>query len=177
MVLYKQDNLLTRIAMAVDKGVVIFSSVIAGAAVLVMALLIPVDVLGRYLFGKPTLIAVEVSGYLLVGLVFLGLVYTAHGDRNIKVELLTDKLKPAMRKRLHGAVTICTIVFSAWLAWFTLQPVMMDFSLGTTSLTGTAIPIWVPSALIPLGFALVAVQLSARFIMDLGAAHAGASQK
>ena len=171
MVLDKQDTLPVRIAMVVDKGVAIFCSVAASAAVLAMAFLIPIDVLGRYLFGKPTLIAVEVSGYLLVGLVFLGLVYTAHVNRNITVDLLTDRLRPVVRKKLRDTVTICTALFSAWLAWFTLAPVRMDFSLGTTSLTGTAIPIWVPSAMIPLGFLLLSVKLLTRFIIDMSAGH------
>lgn len=171
MVLDKKNNLPRRIAMVVDRGTAIFCSALAGTMVLAMALLIPIDVFGRYFFGKPTLIAVEISGYLLVGLVFLGLVYTAHVDRNIKVELLTDRLRPRVRKQLHDVVTIFSILFSAWLAWFTLGPVMMDFALGTTSLTGTAIPIWMPSALIPLGFALLAVKLSARFIMNLGSEY------
>lgn len=174
MVLDKQDKFPARIARVVDKSIVVFCSVAAGATVLAMAFLIPIDVLGRYLFGKPTLIAVEVSGYLLVGLVFLGLVYTAHVNRNITVDLLTDMLRPVVRKKLRDAVTICTALFSAWLAWFTLDPVRMDFSLGTTSLTGTAIPIWVPSAMIPLGFSLLAVKLLARFIIDLSAGHAEA---
>jgi TRAP-type C4-dicarboxylate transport system permease small subunit len=168
MVLEKRKNLPARIATVVDRGIVIFCSALAGATILALTLLIPIDVLGRYLFGKPTLFAVEISGYLLVGLIFLGLVFTAHSDRNIKIELLTDRLRPRARKQLHDVVVIFTILFSAWLAWFTLGPVMMDFSLGTTSLTGTAIPIWMPSALIPLGFALLAMKLATRFIIDLG---------
>lgn len=176
MILEQQGNLPTRVATAVDRCIVIFCGVVAGATVLAMALLIPIDVLGRYFFGKPTMIAVEVSGYLLVGLVFLGVVYTAHLDRNIKVELLTDRLSPSVRRSLHAAVAVCTILLSAWLAWFTLGPVMMDYSLGTISLTGTAIPIWIPSAFIPLGFALLAVKLAARFIADMGRGAHGASK-
>jgi TRAP-type C4-dicarboxylate transport system permease small subunit len=164
----KGRPLFVRIATIVEKTIVVFSAVLAGAAILAMALLIPVDVLGRYLFGKPTLIAVEVCGYLLVCLIFLGLVYTAHAGRNITVELLTAKLPPRLRRRLHAVVTVFLILFSAWLAWFALGPVLMDFSLGTTSLTGPATPIWMPSSLIPLGFALLALKLAARALIELG---------
>ena len=85
-----------RIATMVEKTIVAFSAVLAGAAILAMAILIPVDVLGRYLFGKPTLIAVEVAVYLLVCLIFLGLVYTAHAGRHITVEHLTAISPPGV---------------------------------------------------------------------------------
>lgn len=163
-----KNNLPKRIAQGIDKGIVIFCSAIAGATILILSILITVDVLGRYLFQTPTMVAVEFSGYLLVGLVFLGLVYTGHVDGHIKIEILTDRLKPYPRKMLKIVVDIFTIVFSAWLAWFTLGPVLMDFELGSTSLTGTAIPMWVPGALIPLGFAILAMKLFAQFVIDLG---------
>ena len=46
----------------------------AGSVMLAfMTALITVDVLGRYLFGAPTYIATEVSGYLMAAMVFMGL--------------------------------------------------------------------------------------------------------
>lgn len=171
MDLDSENNLPRRIARAVDTCIVIVCGALAGSIALALTFLISVDVIGRYFFGKPTMVAVEISGYLLVGLVFLGLIYTEHVNRNITIELLTDRLKPRLRKLLHGIVSVFSILFSAWLAWFTLAPVMMDFTLGTTSLTGTGIPIWMPSGLIPLGFALLAVKLTARFVMNLGSEY------
>lgn len=147
----------------VAKGCAVF----AAGTILITTILLTVDVVGRYFFGKPTMVAAEISGYLLVGLVFIGLVYTADVNRNIVVEIITSRLGSYQRK-FHNVVLIFSIIFSGWLVWFTLEPVVMDFSLGTTSLTGTAIPIWMPSALIPLGFALLTINLSAKFILCLG---------
>lgn len=167
MNLSDKNNLPKRIAQVIDKSIVVFCSAIAGGSILIMTTLITVDVLGRYLFQKPTMVAVEISGYLLVGLVYLGLVYTGHVDRHIKIEIFTDRLKPHLRKKLNDIVGVFTILFSSWLAWFTLGPVKMDFELGSTSLTGTAIPMWMPGALIPLGFALLAMKLFAQLIINL----------
>lgn len=157
-----------RIARVVDSSITLICKALAGAIVFVMTILITIDVLGRYFFGMPTMVAVEISGYLLVGLVYLGLVYTASVDRNIVIEIFISRLGHVRRKQLENIVLFVSVVFSAWLVWFTLGPVIMDFSLGTKSLTGTNIPIWLPSALIPVGFGLLTVNLLAKFVLGLG---------
>ena len=135
---------------------------LAAAAILAMTLLITLDVTGRYLFGRPTLIAVEMSGYLLVAMVFLGLAYTDHRGRHIQIAILTSRLPPRGQAVLGMVNTAIASAFCLWLAWLTLQPVLLDRAFGTVSLTGTRTPIWIPSAAIPLGLALVGLHLLAR---------------
>ena len=56
-----------------------------GGSILIagMLLLITIDVLGRYFLGMTTYVAGEISGYLLVGVCTLGLVYTQRKGANI----------------------------------------------------------------------------------------------
>ena len=156
------------------RGVEIVSRVLAtisgaagGFTIFAMTMLITVDVLGRYLFGRPTMVAVEISGYMLVAMIFLGLAYTEKRDRHITITVITDRI-PVKRRR---AITIVNIfaaaILAAWLTWFTLQPVIQDFELGTVSLTGTRTPIWVPGLLIPVGFGLLSIQLLTRLLKTL----------
>jgi len=142
------------------------SGIGSAITVLAMTVLITVDVLGRYLFNKPTQISVEVSGYLLVALVFLGLAYTEGRDRHIVLTFLTDTFPLRLRWAISFVGSIVSIVFSAWLVWLTAQPVIQDYALGSISLTGLRTPQWVPESLIPVGFALLTVQLLTKFICE-----------
>jgi len=149
----------------------IVSGAAAGATILSMTLLITVDVLGRYLFGMPTQIAVEMSGYMLVAMIFLGLAYTDSCERHITITVFTDRLSPGTRRRFAFVNAAVATLFSGWLAWFTLQPVLQDYALGTVSLTGTRTPTWIPGLFIPVGFAVLAVHLAAKLGAMIAAAR------
>jgi len=152
----------------INRGIVNFSKIFSSLAIMLIITLITVDVIGRYFFGKPTMIAAEISGYLLVVLVFLGMIYTTDVNKNITVEMMTSRLSEGVRRKLFIVVSIITMIFSGWMAWFTLQPVLMDFMLNTTSLTGTSIHMWIPGALIPFGFLLLSVKMLVQLIIDFG---------
>lgn len=151
----------------IAKGCMLFSGATAGCTALAMTLLITVDVLGRYLVNRPTQVSVEMSGYLLVALVFLGLAYTEGHDRHIMLTFLTDRFSHRVQRLLMVANTALSILFAVWLTWLTLQPVLQDYALGSISLTGTRTPLWIPESLIPLGLGLFTVQLVARLITQL----------
>lgn len=127
-----------------------------------MTVLVTVDVVGRYTMGRPTGVAVELSGYFLVALIFLGLSYTESRDRHITITVVTQRLPSRVQSYLGLAMTLIAIATAAWLSWFTLQPALQDYELGTVSLTGTRTPQWIPQLAIPVGLALFTVQLMRR---------------
>ena len=63
----------------------------------VMAFLMSIGALMRYLFNSPIAFADEVSGLLLLGITFLGLAYVEKDNAHIRIELLFKRLKPGMR--------------------------------------------------------------------------------
>jgi TRAP-type C4-dicarboxylate transport system permease small subunit len=132
---------------------------IGATATLAMAGLTVADVAGRA-FGRPLLLAGELSGYALVALVFGGLAWADVGARHVTITLALDRLAPAWRRRIDRAVLILTAIFVGWLAWFTALPAWQDLALRTRSLAGSGAPMWIPEALIPLGFALLALRLA-----------------
>jgi len=145
------------------------SGATGGFVIFAMTILITVDVLGRYLLGKPTMVAVEMSAYMLVALIFLGLAYTESQDRHVAITFITKKFSQRTQKILRIAITAISVVFIGWLVWFTALPVIQDFQIGTVSLTGTRTPIWIPSLLIPIGFTLFTFQLIIKLIGELKA--------
>jgi len=142
-------------------------------AIFLMALLIMVDILGRYLFKSPTNIANEMSGYLLVATIFLGLAHTQKEQRHIAVTFLIDKLSEKFRKRLNIVIEIVTIIFVVWLALQTADSALIDYVNGTVSLTFVRTPLWIPRLLIPVGLCIYAVQLASEIVTQLLSPQAG----
>ena len=123
--------------------------------ILAMTLLITIDVIGRSTIGKSTLIASELSGYMLVAIVFLGLAHTLKAEKHITVEIITSRLSDQKRRQLEVAVYIVGAIFMSWLALSTWYPVVKN--LHTQSITSLHAPMWIPYLFVPVGSAMLAI--------------------
>ena len=88
-----------------EQGVGTLCLMLGYIALASMTGLIFVEVIGRYIFNHSFGVSEEISGYLLVVLIFLGLGYVASKDAHIKVQIVTSRLSPPTYNRLH-AVTL-----------------------------------------------------------------------
>jgi TRAP-type C4-dicarboxylate transport system permease small subunit len=123
-----------------------------------MALLISVDVIGRS-FGQSTLVADEMSRYMLVGLAFLGLAYTQRKKRHIQIRLITSRLSQRVQEMIEIGVLIVGFVFASWLVWTTWGLVDMMFTDNRRSLTLVETPLWIVALLVPVGLGMFALEL------------------
>lgn len=124
-----------------------------------MTVLITVDVLGRYFLDMPTYIATEFSGYMLVGIAFLGLAYTQRKGRHIQITIITSRLSQRLQEPLKIAVLVVGLIFVGWLTWTTWDPVVVMFEQHRTSLTTVATPLWIPVLLVPVGLGMFTIEL------------------
>jgi TRAP-type C4-dicarboxylate transport system permease small subunit len=140
----------------------------AGSVMLAfMTLLITVDVLGRYLFGSPTFIATEVSGYLMAAMVFLGLARISRTGQQIEVTILLDRMPDKPRKWVRFSTLTVSLIFIAWFAVLTIGPVRQNLDFGSRSITPLKMPMWIPTLFIPIGLGLLSVDLLARWLIQL----------
>lgn len=98
---------------------------VAGAALLAMVLVTVVDVVGRYLLGKPVTSGHALVQALVFVVVFLGLPLLSSIGGYMQVELLKSALPPGLaqaRERLiAGATAICLAAFGLqflWQGWY-----------------------------------------------------------
>ena len=92
-------------------------SYVGVGAVICMALLTGVDIVGRYGFNQPVQGGVELVELLMAVIVACGIAVTTAADDHISVDSLFDKLPPFGQKLLRVfAGVISTFVF-AILAW------------------------------------------------------------
>lgn len=134
-----------------------FSQAASEFFLLVITLLVTVDVLGRSVLGKSTLIADEMSGYLLVAIGFLGFSYTLKEGRHIYIEILVGRLSPRKQEQLQVPIYAVCAVVVAWLAYVTWGPAAANLATGQRSIGTLAAPLWIPYAVVPLGSAMLAI--------------------
>ena len=131
---------------------------IGATCILVMTLLMTVDVLGRFL-GMPTGVAHELSGYMLVAIVLLGLAHTQRKGKHIKIILLTNRLSQRKRRQLEIVTLTLASVCVGVLTWYTSSPFIENYVAKNTSVTQLHTPLWIPYSLVPLGLGMLAIEL------------------
>ncbi len=134
--------------------------------IFLLMMLITVDIIGRY-FGYPTMVAHEMSAYLLVALSFMGLAYALRSGSHIEITVLRDRLSPLARRVLMIVTSVVATVFCGWLTWATLTMTVESFMQNTTSITIIRTPLWIPQSFISLGLALVTLEFVAETIRRL----------
>ena len=92
---------------------------LAGIVLLFITFSISVDVLLRYVFGKPTIWITEVSTYLFLYVIYLGTAYTLQRDLHIKVTFLLDVIGKRTQRIIDLVTSILAIVFTVVLLWQT----------------------------------------------------------
>ena len=141
---------------------------IAGSAMLAfMTLLITVDVIGRYLFGTPTYIATEVSGYLMAAMVFMGLARISRSGQQIEVTILLDRLPGKVKSWIKFSTLTASLIFIAGFAVLTIGPVRQNLEFASRSITPLKMPMWIPTLFIPLGLGLLSIDLLSRWLSQL----------
>ena len=146
---------------------------VGAAALTAMIVLITVQVISRRFMAAPMVVADELSGYLLVICTFSALGYALlHGD-HIQVTLLTDRLSAGVRRWLVVLWCVIGLPFVALLVWRTTDLALDSFRTGSFSVSATNFVLWPFQAFIPLGFAVLFVQMAAQLLEALQLALRG----
>jgi TRAP-type transport system small permease protein len=140
---------------------------LAGATLLGLTALIASAVVARRVFGAPFLATDEVSGYLVLAIVFFGLAHTMKAGGHIRVDIVLAHVPVTVRERLDALAIVLALTFTLALlggAWALLAEYYRH---GTTSFKSLQIPLWMPATLPVAGAALLALQLVAQLLRKL----------
>ncbi|WP_084185068.1 TRAP transporter small permease subunit [Desulfonatronum thiodismutans] len=135
----------------------------AGFAVLIV-LLMTVEILSRSLLSKSTMVVSDYSGYFLVALVLLGLGFTLREDGHIRIKLVRMRLAEPISRVLDVLIALGCAAMTIFALRATLRMVMASHRLDMRADTVAQTPFWVPQLVIPIGLALLLVQLLAFII-------------
>jgi C4-dicarboxylate transporter, DctQ subunit len=140
---------------------------LAGLVVFGLTLLISVGVFSRRVLGSPLLAVDEVSGYLLLAIVFLGLAHTMKAGGHIRADILLEYVPPRVRGGLEALATLLALLFALTLLVGNWVLVAEFYGRGTLSFKYLQIPPWSPGSLLVVGVVLLVLQLLAQLLHHL----------
>lgn len=138
------------------KAVVGISStlgVLATLATVLMMIGIAVDVVFRTLYGRSVPGILELSETALVAAVFLGMSYTGATNSHIGVDLLTERMPPAVNRILLSISWAATSAFLLWMIWATIIRAMASTQSNELRMGLVNWPLWPGRWIIVIGLA------------------------
>jgi TRAP-type C4-dicarboxylate transport system permease small subunit len=138
------------------------SSWLAGAALVLLALNIFSDVVGRAFFKAPLQGTLEMTAnWWMPTLTLLAFGITEVRQEHIKVTILLDALPLRMRQIVEGSFGILTVGLLIVLTYYTLQDALESAAYGQTTAGFPPIAIWPFKFVAVAGVAILAVQAAA----------------
>jgi TRAP-type C4-dicarboxylate transport system permease small subunit len=156
----------------------LIDALVAAIRILVAALLLIAvtlnfaNIIGRYLLSAPIAWAEEVMLFLLVAVVFLGSSVVSAEGRQIRMDVVLHMLPPVLRRALEIIADLTTIAVSLALIVFAWPVINMLAEFDERS-QAADFPLFIPQALIPLGFGLAALFTATRLLRQLAGRTGG----
>ena len=131
-----------------------FEKVVACLSVSVMAILVFVNVIARFVFNSPLAVADEMSCYLFV---LMGTAIAARRKAHLGLTLLTDKLSPNAARIVQTVMYAIATLFCLLIVIFGIEMVISQYQMGQQTAT-MQWPEWIYGLFVPLGgaFSMVA---------------------
>lgn len=142
-------------------GLVRVCAFLAALGVLFMTTATVYDVYMRYFLNKPTSWATELSTYVLITTIFLGAAYTHLTGNNVRVDLLTGRLKPEDARAMGLVNAWLALLFVSLMGWQAVLMVRSDFVNGSRIFSLLLTPSWMPKTPIAIGLCLLAAAIVA----------------
>jgi TRAP-type C4-dicarboxylate transport system permease small subunit len=150
------------VARRIDTGLLWLA---CAAAVLMMAQ-ISVDVLFKFVLGRPVTATIEiVSTYYMVALVFLPLAFVDRTSGHISADLLTRTMTPGLRTLVLKIMDLLVLITLGLLFWYTLEEAIRRTAEGEMWRSGEfLLPVWPSRWLLPIGSGMMALSALIRLI-------------
>ncbi|MBI2217110.1 MAG: TRAP transporter small permease [Candidatus Rokubacteria bacterium] len=131
---------------------------VAGAATLVLTIMVTAGVVARRVLNAPFLFVEEVSGYVVLLIVFLGLAYTMKVGGHVRVEVLVERVRGRGAVVLRGATLVLAGAWAAILLAGTIYQVREYYTQNVLSFAYLQTPLWIPGSLMAVGAAILVLQ-------------------
>jgi TRAP-type mannitol/chloroaromatic compound transport system permease small subunit len=138
--------------------------IIAAWLCLALVLLVAGDVFARYLFNTGAVWAQELQWHLISPIALFGMSYALFSGEQVRVDVLFERFPPRAQQVIEVVGGLLIVALGVLLVKLSLPWVGMSYARGEGSPNLGGLPFrYALKALIPMGFALLALQ---------GAAHA-----
>lgn len=135
------------------------ASLMAGGLTVAMGAVVCYAVVARYILNKPVGWSEEISVYLMIWGAFLGAAYTMQADGHIGVDIVCRKLSLRAQAWLNVAKYLVGMAFLLLLAVKGYEDCALSYQLNQVSIGELAVPLYIPQMALPIGAALLALQI------------------
>ncbi len=161
-------RLAVRLGASVDGAVECIGRV-ASWLTLAIAALMAGNVLLRYAFSIGSVWSQELEWHLLAPLVLLGMTYALNQGEHVRVDILYARFSTRAQAAVDLLAAVLAVAMGALVIRYSIAYVGQSYAIGEISADPGGLKYrWALKALIPLGFALFAVQAAAQ---GVSAAH------
>lgn len=138
---------------------------LTGAGLVALVLLVCTEAFLRGLANISLGFAEEVTGYLVVMTTFFGAALALRAGTLFQVHFLFDKLSGPSQRHIQRAFVIFAFVICALLAWKCYDLMSSSFARGKFAPTVLRTPLWIPQAVLPVGFVMIGLFLIEKFLL------------
>ena len=130
---------------------------VACVAVSIMAVLVFINVIARYVFGDSLAVSDELSTYLFVLMSFMGTAIAARRKAHLGLSIVTDRVSPRARMIINEVMYAISALFCLLIVIFGVQMVISQYQMGQETAT-MQWPEWIYGSFVPIGaaFAMLA---------------------
>lgn len=137
------------------------AGVLAAAATVVLTIMVTAGVAARRVFNAPFLFVEELSGYLVLAIVFLGLAYTLKAGGHIRVDLVLEHTAGAVRTALQVVCLLVALVWAGCVVAGTWRLLTEYWTQNVRSFAYLQTPLWIPGTVMVVGAVLLVLQILA----------------
>lgn len=135
------------------RPVLAFLRILVGGLFLLGLLLTFANVVGRYAFSVPINWAEEVTIFLMIGFVFIGIVQVSSERAQLRMDVVLDLLPPRVQHRVNLFTIVVELVASAVVVYASFKVAFTLGQLGRQSVAAQ-IPMAIPHSAVFIGFGL-----------------------
>jgi TRAP-type C4-dicarboxylate transport system permease small subunit len=129
-----------------------------------LVLLVLAEVVRRSVLGSSFLWAFEMSSWLLVAFIFLGMAYTLQTGGHVRVQLLTDRLSKRTRECLELIQALCGAGLFGFLSFYVFKGAISNFETDSRGLSELNPPLCIIWGVAFLGLSLFTLQFIGIFL-------------
>lgn len=130
---------------------------VACVCVSIMAVLVFVNVIARYVFGNSLAVSDEMYTYLFVLMSFMGTAVAARRKAHLGLSIVTDHVSPRARLIISMVMYAISALFCLLIVIFGIQMIISQYQMGQETAT-MQWPEWIYGSFVPVGaaFAMMA---------------------
>lgn len=144
-----------------------------------MVVHVSLDVVAKYVFGSPIPATLTVvANYYMPMIVFLPLALLERQNRHIKVEFVTDMFPRGVQRHTAAWTLVLSAIICGFLAYATWTEAVGKYAISAFQIEhGRRLPTWPLRFAAPVGYALMCVVLTLKFVSYLWGRDPNASER